>query len=64
MKITFLGVIQQFIILGGITMWVLTVFDGETFRIFEFETKEEAMKALEKIQLPAILSYTNLTLVA
>lgn len=45
-------------------MWVLTVFDGETFRIYEFEKKEEAMKVMEEIQLPAILSYTNLTLVA
>ncbi|MED3660842.1 hypothetical protein NST62_06000 [Ureibacillus sp. FSL K6-8385] len=45
-------------------MWVLTVFDGETFRIFEFETKEEAVKMMEEIDLPAILSYTNLTLVA
>ncbi len=45
-------------------MWVLTVFEQETFRIFEFETKEEAQLLLQKIEKPAIISYTNLTCAA
>lgn len=45
-------------------MWVLTVFEEESFSIYEFDTKEEALKAMEKIQLPSILSYTNLTMAA
>jgi len=45
-------------------MWVVTTFEEKTYRIFEFETKEEAVLALQKIDVPAILSYTNLTLVA
>lgn len=45
-------------------MWVLTIFEQKSYRIFEFETKEEAVTVLGKIESPAILSYTNLTLVA
>lgn len=45
-------------------MWVLTVFEQETYRIFEFDTKEEAQLLLEKIEKPAIISYTYLTLAA
>ncbi|MEK4494694.1 hypothetical protein [Ureibacillus sp. FSL W8-0352] len=45
-------------------MWVVTLFEEENFRIYEFETKEEAVKAMEELQLPAILSFTNLTFVA
>ncbi|MCM3390093.1 hypothetical protein [Ureibacillus chungkukjangi] len=45
-------------------MWVVTIFEEKTYRIFEFDTKEEATTALKKIEIPAILSYTNLTLIA
>lgn len=45
-------------------MWVLTVFVDDTFRIYEFETKEEAVKALQETEYPAILTYTYLTLAA
>ncbi|MDN4493452.1 hypothetical protein [Ureibacillus aquaedulcis] len=45
-------------------MWVVTIFEEKTYRIFEFETKEEALMVLETIESPAILSYTKLTLVA
>lgn len=45
-------------------MWVVTIFENKTYRIFEFETKEEAMMELGKCASPAILSYTKLTLVA
>ena len=45
-------------------MWVLTIFEKNSFRIFEFDTKEEALITSQKFDLPAIISYTNLTLVA
>ncbi len=45
-------------------MWVVTIFEEKTYRIFEFDTKEEAMMVLNDIASPAILSYTKLTLVA
>lgn len=45
-------------------MWVLTVFEEDTFRIYEFETKEEAEQVMNNTNKTAILSYTNLTLVA
>jgi len=45
-------------------MWVLTIFVEDTFRIYEFETKEEAVKALQETTFPAIVTFTNLTLVA
>ncbi|WP_176400135.1 hypothetical protein [Ureibacillus sinduriensis] len=45
-------------------MWVVTIFEDKTYRIFEFDTKEEAMMELQNITSPAILSYTKLTLIA
>jgi hypothetical protein len=45
-------------------MWVVTIFEENTYRIFEFETKEEAQAAVQSAEYPAILSYTNLTMVA
>lgn len=39
-------------------MWVLTVFEQNTFRIFEYESKSEATIALSNFQGKAILSYT------
>ena len=44
--------------------WVLTVFEKDTFHMFEFDTKEEAQEALEKSVNPAVITYTNLSLVA
>lgn len=41
-------------------MWVLTTFERDNVRMFEFETKEEAIKALKEINLPGIISYTTL----
>ena len=43
-------------------MWVITVFEQDTFRIFEFDNQEDATKALQEIKNPAILSLTNWTL--
>ena len=43
-------------------MWVITVFEKDTFRIFEYTTKGEALKALAKFvknAKNAILSYTK-----
>nr|WP_198044638.1 hypothetical protein [Lysinibacillus timonensis] len=45
-------------------MWVLTVFEEDTFHNYEFETKEEAQLALQASEFPAVISYTNLTFVA
>ncbi|WP_168193846.1 hypothetical protein [Lysinibacillus sp. SGAir0095] len=45
-------------------MWVVTIFEEKTYRIFEFDTKEEAMTVVQNTEAPAILSYTKLTLVA
>lgn len=42
-------------------MWVLTVFEQDTFRCFEYEEKTEATLALQKFDGAAILSYTWLT---
>lgn len=39
-------------------MWVITVFEKETFRIFEYSCKTEATNALQTWNVPAILSYT------
>lgn len=39
-------------------MWVLTVFEQDTFRMFEYEEKSEATLALKKFDGAAILSYT------
>lgn len=40
-------------------MWVITVFEHDTFRMFEYSTKKEATKALEKFKQTAVLSYTK-----
>ncbi|WP_170215850.1 hypothetical protein [Ureibacillus massiliensis] len=45
-------------------MWVLTVFEKDTFHLFEFETKEEALALQSKTEYPSVITYTNLTLVA
>ncbi|WP_179965975.1 MULTISPECIES: hypothetical protein [Lysinibacillus] len=45
-------------------MWVLTIFEKDTYRMFQFDTKEEAEKALKATDKPAIISYTTLTLAA
>lgn len=39
-------------------MWVLTVFEKKSFRIFEYATKAEAVKALCNFH-NAVLSYTR-----
>lgn len=39
-------------------MWVVTVFEQDTFRIFEFNEQEEASKVLEIYKESAILSFT------
>ncbi len=44
--------------------WVLTVFEEDTVHMYEFDTKEEAQVALEKSENPAVITYTNLSLVA
>lgn len=41
-------------------MWVITVFEKDTFAIFEYDTKEEALDVMKNIQKTAILSYTHL----
>ncbi|MDM5334323.1 hypothetical protein QUF56_13885 [Ureibacillus composti] len=40
-------------------MWVITVFDQNTVRMFEFENKNEAKLALVGFNGSAILSYTK-----
>ena len=40
-------------------MWVITVFEKNTFRMFEYKTKDEATKALKTFKQTAVLSYTN-----
>ena len=40
-------------------MWVITVFEKDTFRIFEYTNKGEATKALKGFSKNAILSYTK-----
>lgn len=44
---------------GNQTVWVITVFEKDTFRIFEFNNKDEATVALKNFQVPSILSFTN-----
>ncbi len=39
-------------------MWVLTVFEQKSFRIFEFTTKAEAVHALRNFH-NAVVSYTR-----
>lgn len=45
-------------------MWVVTVFEKNSYAIFEYETKQEALNVMKNIQKPAILSYTNLSYAA
>ncbi len=40
-------------------MWVITVFEKMTFRIFEYQDKDEALLALKQFDQNALLSYTN-----
>lgn len=40
-------------------MWVITVFEENTFRIFEYSSKGEATSALATFNDTAILSLTN-----
>ena len=40
-------------------MWVITVFEKDTFRMFEYNNKNEATAALAKFKQPAVLSYTK-----
>jgi len=44
---------------GGFLMWVVTVFETDTFRCFEYDTKEEAIRTLKAFKNNAILSFTN-----
>lgn len=37
-------------------MWVITVFEQNTFRIFEYDNKDEAVLALKSFNNQAILS--------
>lgn len=39
-------------------MWVITVFEQNSYRIFNYDNKSEALLALESIKEPAILSLT------
>lgn len=40
-------------------MWVITLFDHEDVRMFEYAEKEEATIALKKFGRYALLSYTK-----
>ncbi|MFJ7649429.1 hypothetical protein ACIQ1H_18085 [Lysinibacillus sp. NPDC097279] len=40
-------------------MWVITVFEQDTYRMFEYTTQAEATLALKNIQQTALLSYTR-----
>ena len=40
-------------------MWVITVFNNQDVRMFEYTTKNEAQLAVQIFKQPAILSYTN-----
>lgn len=40
-------------------MWVITVFEKNTYRMFEYNTKNEATAALAKFKQPTVLSYTK-----
>lgn len=40
-------------------MWVITVFENNTYRMFEFEDKKEASLALKGFKSSAILSFTK-----
>ncbi|WPK11267.1 hypothetical protein R6U77_15440 [Lysinibacillus louembei] len=38
-------------------MWVITVFEQQNVRIFEYTNKDEAMQALQRFSKNAVLSY-------
>lgn len=40
-------------------MWVITVFNQQDVRMFEYATKNEATKAMASFEKNAILSYTK-----
>lgn len=40
-------------------MWVITIFEKDTYRMFEYTTKQEATIALKNFKQTALLSYTN-----
>ncbi|WP_268258003.1 hypothetical protein [Bacillus ndiopicus] len=40
-------------------MWVITVFEQQDVRIFEYTNKEEATIALQSFSKNAVLSYTK-----
>ncbi|WP_255363031.1 MULTISPECIES: hypothetical protein [unclassified Sporosarcina] len=40
-------------------MWVITLFETENVRIFEYAKKAEATAAMEKLNEYAVLSYTK-----
>lgn len=40
-------------------MWVITIFEQDSVRMFEYNNKAEATAALEKTTQTAILSYTR-----
>lgn len=40
-------------------MWLITVFEKARVRIFEYQSKKEAVLALEKFKGDALLTYTN-----
>ncbi|GGG10202.1 hypothetical protein GCM10007425_00680 [Lysinibacillus alkalisoli] len=40
-------------------MWVVTVFDQNTYRMFEYQTKAEATNCLSRFSQTAMLSYTK-----
>lgn len=44
---------------GDSYMWVITMFENNTYRMFEFKNKEEANKALKSLKGSAILSFTK-----
>lgn len=40
-------------------MWVVTIFEKNTVRMFEYLSQEDASKKLASVKGCAILSYTN-----
>lgn len=40
-------------------MWVITIFEKNTFRMFEYNNKKEATTALAKFNQTKVLSYTK-----
>ncbi len=44
---------------GMTYMWVITVFEENTYRMFEYSSKSEATNALNNFKQTALLSYTR-----